>query len=267
MPSVGQLVDPRHQPDRADGDAARGHAEPVGGRVGEAAYGADDRLVVGHRLAHAHEHDVGDATGSAGHLVARQRPGAGHDLLDDLGGGHVALQAALAGRAERAGHPAAGLAGDAHGHPVGVAHQHRLDERTVEEAATGSCASCRGRPPACAARSSGAAAARRRARHAAPRAGRSSRRGRRPAARSSASRAGARGSRAARAPRAAPCARPGVRSARCRGGLPRRGGSSKTSGRVFTGSVTTRRWSHPARTSYELVAIETGTYDVARPGK
>ena len=70
---------------------------------------------------------------AARHLVAGQRAGAGDDLLDDLGGRHVALQAALAGRAERAGHAAAGLAGDAHRHPVGVAHQHRLDERAVEE--------------------------------------------------------------------------------------------------------------------------------------
>ena len=54
-------------------------------------------------------------------------------LLDDLGGGHVALEPALAGGAERAGHAAAGLAGDAHGDPVGVAHQHRLDERAVEQ--------------------------------------------------------------------------------------------------------------------------------------
>ena len=71
--------------------------------------------------------------GPPGHLAAGQRAGAGDDLLDDLGGRHVALQAALAGGAERAGHAAAGLAGDAHGGAVGVAHQHRLDERAVEQ--------------------------------------------------------------------------------------------------------------------------------------
>ncbi len=133
IPSVGELVDPRDQADGADGDAAGGHAEPVGSRVGEAAYGTDDGLVVGHRLAHAHEHHVGDATRSARDLVAGQRACSGDDLLDDLGGGHVALESALAGRAERAGHAAPRLAGDAHGDPVGVAHQHRLDERSVEE--------------------------------------------------------------------------------------------------------------------------------------
>ena len=109
------------------------HAEAARRRVGQAAYGADHGLVVGDRLAHAHEHHVGDASRSAGHLAARERAGAGDDLLDDLGGRHVALQAALAGGAERAGHPAAGLAGDAHRHAVRVAHQHRLDERAVEE--------------------------------------------------------------------------------------------------------------------------------------
>ena len=71
--------------------------------------------------------------GPPGHLAAGQGPGAGDDLLDDLGGGHVALQPALPGRAERAGHAAAGLRGDAHRDPVGVAHQHRLDQRAVEE--------------------------------------------------------------------------------------------------------------------------------------
>ena len=91
------------------------------------------RLVVGQRLAHAHEDHVGQAAGATGHLTTRQRAGAGDDLLDDLGGGHVAGQAVLAGGAERAGHAAAGLAGDADRDPVGVAHQHRLDEGAVEE--------------------------------------------------------------------------------------------------------------------------------------
>ena len=133
MPSSASWLIRGTRPDGRDRDAARGHAQAVGGRVGEPSYGADDRLVVGHRLAHAHEDHVVHAAGAAGDLVAGQRPGAGDDLLDDLGGGHVALQAALAGGAERAGHAAAGLRGDAHRHAVGVAHQHRLDQRTVEE--------------------------------------------------------------------------------------------------------------------------------------
>jgi hypothetical protein len=43
------------------------------------------------------------------------------------------LEATLAGGTERAGHAAAGLTGDAHGRAIGVAHEHRLDESTVEE--------------------------------------------------------------------------------------------------------------------------------------
>jgi hypothetical protein len=76
---------------------------------------------------------LGDPARAARHLATGQRPGAGDDLLDDLGGAHVALQAALTGGAERAGHAAAGLAGHAHGRAVGVAHEHRLDQGAVEE--------------------------------------------------------------------------------------------------------------------------------------
>ena len=59
------------------------------------------------------------------------RPRGQPDLLDDLGRRQVALQPTLPGGAERAGHPAAGLAGHAQGDPVRVAHQHRLDQRAV----------------------------------------------------------------------------------------------------------------------------------------
>ena len=91
----------------------------------------DDPVVVGQRLAHAHEHDVGQPAGAAGTSPPRSQRAPAHDLLDDLGGGQVAGQPGLAGRAERAGHPAAGLAGDADRDPVRVAHQHALDQRAV----------------------------------------------------------------------------------------------------------------------------------------
>ena len=107
------------------------HAQTVGSRRGQLSDGADDRLVVGQRLAHAHEHDVADPSATAGNPAAAQLPLTVDDLLDDLGGAHVALQPALAGGAEGAGHPAAGLAGDAHRDAVGVAHQHALDQCAV----------------------------------------------------------------------------------------------------------------------------------------
>jgi hypothetical protein len=87
----------------------------------------DHPVVVGQRLAHPHEHDVGQPVPV---LVPQRRRGRA-DLLQDLGGRQVAGQPALAGRAERAGHAAAGLRGDAHGVALRVAHQHRLDGGAV----------------------------------------------------------------------------------------------------------------------------------------
>ena len=53
------------------------------------------------------------------------------DLLDDLAGVEVALEAGLAGRAERAAHRAAGLRRHAHRRARRVAHEHGLDLRAV----------------------------------------------------------------------------------------------------------------------------------------
>ena len=203
---------------------------PSGVGSDEAAYGADDRLVVGERLPHAHEHDVRDPARAAGDLAAGHRPGAGDDLLDDLGGRHVALQPALAGGAERAGHAAPGLARDAdrwrgRGSASGPTRRGRR-----RRASTASCAWCRGRPRGCAAGSSASAGTPRPAGPARPRAGRSSRPGRRPAARSSAWRAAWPGTPAARARSASAARSSGPRSARCRGGFLRPRGSSNTSG-------------------------------------
>ena len=64
-------------------------------------------------------------------LPEEARARTGDDLLDDLGGRQVAGEPFLSGGAERAVHAAAGLARDAHGHPAGVAHEHRLDEGAV----------------------------------------------------------------------------------------------------------------------------------------
>ncbi len=129
-----ELVDGRHEPDGRHRDAARGDAEAVGGGLGEPADGGDGGLVVRQRLPHAHEDDVADAALPAGDLAAGQGARGGRDLLDDLGGRQVARQPGLPGGAERAVHAAAGLAGDAQGVAVLVAHEDRLDERAVVHA-------------------------------------------------------------------------------------------------------------------------------------
>ena len=66
--------------------------------------------------------------------IAGQQPLPRHDLGDDFRGGQVAGQPGLPRRTERAAHPAPGLRRHAHGHPVGVLHQHRLDECAVQGA-------------------------------------------------------------------------------------------------------------------------------------
>src|SRR5882757_6266289 len=104
--------------------------------------GSDEPRVVREWLAHAHEDDIGQAGRTVADLSARSRTRGRRDLFDDLSGGEISGEAALTGRAERAGHPAASLAGDADGGAVGadlltvdnhrgVPHQDTLDERAV----------------------------------------------------------------------------------------------------------------------------------------
>jgi hypothetical protein len=131
QPLLGQLPDRRHQAHR--GHRHRPLRQPEAVRRGrhERVEGLADPGVVGQRLTHAHEHHVGQPARAAGDLPAGHRRGRRDGLADDLGGGEVAGEAALAGGAERARHAAPGLAGDAHGGPVGVAHEHALDEGAV----------------------------------------------------------------------------------------------------------------------------------------
>ena len=136
-PLGGEPPDRRDQADRGDGDRPLGDAEPVGHRVGEPAQRGDHLRVVRERLAHAHEHHVGDAAGPAGNLAPGERPCAGHHLRDDLGSRQVPGQPRLAGGAERAGHPAAGLRRHAHGDAPRVAHEDRLHVGAVERTPQG----------------------------------------------------------------------------------------------------------------------------------
>ena len=106
---AGQPPDGRDEANGGHGDPALGNAKSVGHWVSQAAHGPEHVRVVGQWLAHAHEHHIGDPAWAAGNLAAGQRPGSGHHLRHDLGSGEVPGQPGLAGRAERAGHPAARL--------------------------------------------------------------------------------------------------------------------------------------------------------------
>ena len=102
--------------------------------------------VVGERLAHPHEHDVGDPARPAGHLAAGQRPRRRHHLRR-RSRRWTGCGSARPGRSRRTGsaipQPACE---DTHiGDPVRVAHQHRLDAARRRTPATGSCGSSPGR--------------------------------------------------------------------------------------------------------------------------
>ena len=83
---------------------------PEPSRVVERLDGLEDAVEVQQRLAHAHEDDVREV----GAVLAPREPrGGAPDLVEDLGGREVTLEAQLAGRAERAPDGTAGLARDA----------------------------------------------------------------------------------------------------------------------------------------------------------
>ena len=88
----------------------------------------EQRVEVGHRLAHAHDDDVRQA------LVGGEAVAGVEELFEDFGRGEVADDAADAGRAEDAAHAAADLGGDADGAAVGLLEQDALDEVAVGEA-------------------------------------------------------------------------------------------------------------------------------------
>ena len=101
--------DQRRQAYGRHGDPAR--RDGVAPFGGEDLEGRDHGVVVRERLAHAHQHDVGEASGNGERL-------AGAYLADDLGGPQVPDQAHSGRGAEAAAHAAAGLARDAQGEPV-----------------------------------------------------------------------------------------------------------------------------------------------------
>src|SRR5439155_16659471 len=120
------------EPDRRHRDAPGGdRVAPLGGQDIE---GGLDRAVVGERLPHAHEDDVGERRRG-------REIDPGTHLADDLGGAQVADEPHARRRAEAAAHGAAGLARDAEREAVPGAvgavdlrDQHALDRRRRESA-------------------------------------------------------------------------------------------------------------------------------------
>ena len=103
----------------------------------EALHGCPHRVIVGERLAHAHEHDV---HGSAADGSARRAAGAGRwllqraqHLLDDFPDAQIPVESHLARCAETARHGTASLAADAQRGPIAVAHEHGLHQVSITQ--------------------------------------------------------------------------------------------------------------------------------------
>ena len=101
---------------------------PCGRRGDDALHRGEHAVVVGQRLAHAHEDDVGQpAVIALAHLRRAARTCSRISAVDRL-----RVQPALARRTERARHAASRLRRDAHGVALRIAHQHRLERRAVD---------------------------------------------------------------------------------------------------------------------------------------
>jgi hypothetical protein len=93
--------------------------------------GRHDVAVIRERLAHAHEHDVGDHAVAVGR-IAELAVGKPH-LPDDFGGVEVAVETLLRRRAEAAVHLAADLARDAQRAATRLRDEHHLDRLAALE--------------------------------------------------------------------------------------------------------------------------------------
>jgi len=97
---AGQAANLLWQADRRDGHVPCREAQPI--RIDHRTHGRDRRAVVGQRFAHTHEHDI--------RHTSTRRALEPENLLDDLAGGQVSLQAAQPGGAEAASDRASDLA-------------------------------------------------------------------------------------------------------------------------------------------------------------
>ena len=123
---LGELLHPADQPHRRHGDPPGGVAEGAG--MDQEPERLNGGLVVGQRLAHAHEDEVGDARSRV------EGPAHRRQLADDLSRRQVANEAHGPGEAERAGEAASDLDGEAEGEPVPVGHEDGVDPGAVGQA-------------------------------------------------------------------------------------------------------------------------------------
>src|SRR5215218_875923 len=114
---VCETPDLLYQPTGRYRDMPRRQPETV--RVVEDSERSECRVVVEHRLAHTHDHDVG-------YFLRCDVPGADEDLLGDLARREVPLDPQKPRRAERAAHRASDLRGDAHRAPGLLGDHDRL---------------------------------------------------------------------------------------------------------------------------------------------
>ncbi len=135
--TIRERTDPREDADRRNRDVSCGQPEIAVEALGCGPH----RVEVGHRLAHAHEHDVADAT-----LELPGPLGGSHDLFDDLADGQVSREARLPRGAETTGHRATGLAAHTDRCPIGVQHQHGLDSAPTVSSQRNLMVSPRGSP-------------------------------------------------------------------------------------------------------------------------
>ena len=117
----------RHQPAGGERHAAHADAQPA--LHAQDAQEAHDVVVVVHRLAAAHQHDVADLL-----PLRRKHAVRTDDLPQNLARAQAARAAVERGGAERAAHAAAHLRGHAERVAVLVAHEHALDDVPVVQA-------------------------------------------------------------------------------------------------------------------------------------
>ena len=108
-----EFLDTWYHTDRGDGDVACRNAETFRWHGADLAYSAQYGLVIAHRFAHAHEHDVAQAPETTSDFAVVHGFRGHTNLFQNLACRHVSRQTQLTCGTERAAHSTAYLAGNA----------------------------------------------------------------------------------------------------------------------------------------------------------